>query len=103
VVALTGADSAVTVRVAVLDLDRRVAVVRAGDDDGRAFPHVLRGTLAAMFAEATWHVVVAFDDEVPERPEVLEVLAQASDWARDRACRLTVTTVAALAAAVPEG
>lgn len=91
-----------TVRVAVLDLDRRVAVVRADDDAGPAFPHVLRGTLAAMFAEASWHVVVAFDDDVPERPEVLAVLAQAAGWARDRACRLTVTTVAGLATATRE-
>lgn len=83
-----------TVRVSVLDLDRRVAVVRAVDDGQDTFPHVLRGTLAAMFAEPTWHVVVAFDEPLPYRPEVRDVLAQAASWASDRACRFTVTTLA---------
>ncbi len=81
-----------TVRVSVLDLDRRIAVVSAADDGYEAFPHVLRGTLAAMFAEATWHVVVAFEDEGPPRAAVAEVLAQAARWAAERDCRLTVTT-----------
>lgn len=91
---LAGAERAVTVQVAVLDLERRVAVVRAGDDGGDAFPHVLRGTLAAMFAEPTWHVVVAFEWEVPTRSRVLEVLAQARTWAAERGCHLTVTAAA---------
>lgn len=81
-----------TVRVSVLDLDRRIAVVRAEDNGYDTFPHVLRGTLAAMFAEATWHVVVAFDDDQPPRREVAAVLDQARIWSRERACRLTVTT-----------
>lgn len=82
-----------TVRVSVLDLDRRIAVVRAADDGYDAFPHVLRGTLAAMFAEATWHVVVAFEDEAPPRPPVEAVLRQAGRWAAERDCRFTVTTI----------
>ena len=94
VVVATGEGHAVTVRVAVLDLDRRVAVVRAVDNGEDTFPHVLRGTLAAMFAEATWHVVVAFDDDAPVRPAVREVLTQATLWAAERGCRLTVTTLA---------
>lgn len=92
-----------TVRVSVLDLDRRVAVVRAVDDGRDSFPHVLRGTLAAMFAEPTWHVVVAFDGDVPLRPRVFDVLAQAGTWAEDRGCRLTVTTLARAGAASRPG
>jgi hypothetical protein len=89
-----GAERTVTVKVSVLDLERRIAVIHAEDDGTDAFPHVLRGTLAAMLAEATWHVVVAFAWEVPDRPRVAEVLAQADRWARDRGCRLTVGTIA---------
>ena len=83
----------VTVRVAVLDLDRRIAVVRVSDDGCDAFPHVLRGTLAAMFAEASWHVVVAFEEDDPPRDAVAAVLDQAAKWAAERDCRFTVTTV----------
>jgi hypothetical protein len=78
--------------VAVIDLERRVAVVRAGDDGGDAFPHALRGTLAAMLAEPTWHVVVAFEAEGPARPEVARVIDQAREWARQARCRLSVTS-----------
>ena len=94
----------VTVRVSVLDLDRRIAVIRAVDDGYESFPHVLRGTLAAMFAEATWHVVVAFEDDATPRAEVADVLAQAGRWAGERDCRFTVTTVReAASVTAPEG
>jgi hypothetical protein len=89
---VAGAEQAVTVRVSVLDLDRRIAVVQAEDNGYDTFPHVLRGTLAAMFAESTWHVVVAFDDDQPPRREVAAVLDQAKVWSHERRCRLTVTT-----------
>lgn len=81
------------VRVSVLDLERRITVVRADDDGRPAFPHVLRGVLAAMLAEPTWHVVVAFADGLPLRPEVTEVLDQAKRWAGERECALTVTSL----------
>jgi hypothetical protein len=85
--------------VAVIDLERRVAVLRADDDGAQAFPHALRGALAAMLAEPTWHVVLAFDDEVPERDAVNDVIDQARQWADERRCRLSVTTYAGLARA----
>jgi hypothetical protein len=88
-----GVTRTVTVRLSVLDLDRRIAVIRAVDDGLDAFPHVLRGTLAAMLADATWHLVVAFDDYAPKRPEVAEVIDQAERWAKDAGCRFTVTTL----------
>jgi hypothetical protein len=90
---LLRAERTVTVRLSVLDLDRRIAVVRAADDGYDGFPHVLRGTLAAMLADATWHVVVAFEDDRAPRPEVAAVLDQAGRWARDAGCRLSVTTL----------
>lgn len=94
------------VRVAVIDLERRVAVVRAGDDGADAFPHALRGTLAAMLADPRWHVVVAFEAEGPARPEVAGVIDQAREWARRGGCRLSVTSlsdVPRLTAAVSDG
>jgi hypothetical protein len=100
VCAVAGAEQAVTVRVSVLDLDRRIAVVQAEDNGDDTFPHVLRGTLAAMFAEATWHVVVAFEDDQPPRSEVAAVLDQARTWSRERRCRLTVTTRREVSAAL---
>lgn len=81
-----------SVRLSVLDLDQRIAIVRAVDDGNAGFPHVLRGTLAAMLADATWDLVVAFDDLTP-RPAVEQVLDQARGWARDANCRFTVTTL----------
>jgi hypothetical protein len=89
---------AVTVRLSVLDLDRRVAIVRAADDGYDGFPHVLRGTLAGMFADATWHLVVAFEDDTPHRPEVVAVIDQARRWASDAHCEFTVTTLRDVAA-----
>jgi len=80
----------VTVRLSVVDLVRRIAVVRVCDDGRDAFPHVLRGTLAAMLAEPTWHVVVAEERHGPPREAVCEVLDQATKWAAERGCRLSV-------------
>lgn len=82
------------VELALVDLDRRLAVVRADDDGFPSFPHALRGTLAAMLAVPTWHVIVAFDPPAayPLRPPVAAVVDQATRWARERNCRLTVTT-----------
>jgi hypothetical protein len=88
-----GAERSVTVRLSVLDLDQRVAIVRAVDDGHDGFPHVLRGTLAAMLADATWDLVVAFDGLEPQRPAVEEVLDQARRWAADVDCAFTVTTL----------
>jgi hypothetical protein len=84
----------VAVELALVDLDRRLAVVRADDDGFPSFPHALRGTLAAMLAVPTWHVIVAFDPASarPFRPPVAAVVDQATRWARERNCRLTVTT-----------
>jgi hypothetical protein len=79
--------------VAVLDLERRITVISAVDDGLDSFPHVLRGVLAAQFAEPTWHVVVAFADDKAQPPAVREVLAQASRWAAEHACRFTVTNL----------
>lgn len=93
------------VRVAVIDLEKRIAVVRADNDGTAGFPHALRGTLAALLSEPTWHVVVALDDATVPSPAVAEVLRQASGWAREQGCRLTVASfsdvgrVAAAAAA----
>ncbi|HEU0132375.1 MAG TPA: hypothetical protein VFQ85_15435 [Mycobacteriales bacterium] len=81
------------VRLSVLDLDRRIAVVRVSDDGDPSFVHVLRGTLAAMIDDASWHIVVAFMDEEPPRPAVVAVLDQARRWAGDAGCRLSVTTL----------
>ena len=81
------------VRVAVIDLERRTAVVRADDTGAPGFPHALRGTLAAMLSEPEWHVVVAFGDDSPPRPEVAAVLIQAGDWAREGGCRLSVASL----------
>ncbi len=89
------------VRVAVLDLERRVAVVRAHDDGSDDFPHRLRGTLAGMLAVPTWHVVVAFLEETPPNVRTGEVLVQAARWASDGGCRLTVTCLADLAQVAP--
>lgn len=79
-----------TVRLSVVDLVRRVAVVRIADDGREEFPHVLRGTLVAMLAEPTWHVVVADERDAPPREAVREVLEQARRWADERDCRLSV-------------
>ncbi len=79
-----------TVEIVLLDLDDRVAVVRAADDGTTAFPHVLRGTLAAMLAVPTWHVVVAFDRGIAPGPHVTAVLDHARDWADERGCELSV-------------
>jgi hypothetical protein len=87
------AERTVTVRLSVLDLDRRIAIVRAVDDGHDGFPHVLRGTLAAMLADASWDLVVAFDDLAAQRPAVEQVLDQARGWAKDADCRFTVTTL----------
>lgn len=81
------------VRVAVIDLEQRTAVVRADDDGAPGFPHALRGALAAMLAEPSWHVVVAIGDDRPPRPEVATVLRQAADWAREGGCRLSVSSL----------
>jgi hypothetical protein len=81
------------VRLSAVDLLRRVAVVHIMDDGRDENPHVLRGTLAAMLSEPTWHVVVAFDEDGPPSTEVATVLAQAHRWAGERDCRMTVTTV----------
>ncbi len=78
------------VRVAVIDLERRLAVVRADDDGAAGFPHALRGTLAALLSDPTWHVVVAFGDDAPPRAEVASVLKQADAWAAEAGCRLSV-------------
>ena len=94
------------VRVAVIDLERRLAVVRADDNGAPGFPHALRGTLAAMLSEPTWHVVVALDDVTEPRPAVAEVLRQAAGWARERGCRLSVasfTDVGRVASAAAHG
>lgn len=80
-----------TVRLASIDLVGRVAVVRVADDGRDVFPHVLRGALAAMLAEATWHVVVARESDDPLRHAVTDVLDQARRWAAERDCRLSVT------------
>ena len=81
------------VRLSVVDLIRRVAVVRVVDDSRDEFPHVLRGTLAGLFSEPTWHVVVAFDDDQPPRHAVAAVLDQAKAWAAERQCRLSVAAL----------
>lgn len=78
------------VRLAVLDLVRRVAVVRVTDDARDELPHMLRGTLAAMLSEPTWHVVVALEGDAPIRHPVAAVLDQAQAWAAERGCRLSV-------------
>ena len=80
------------VRVAVIDLERRMAVVRADDDGKEAFPHALRGTLAAMLTEPTWHVVVALDEPDAPRAAVADVLTQARAWADEGGCRLSVSS-----------
>lgn len=82
-----------TVRLSVVDLVNRTAVVRVADDGRDEFPHVLRGTLAALFDEPTWHVVVALEQDEPVRAEVGEVLDQARRWADERDCRLSVTAL----------
>ncbi|HVF03753.1 MAG TPA: hypothetical protein VNA20_02830 [Frankiaceae bacterium] len=82
------------VRLSSVDLDRRTAVVRVADAEGDDVPHALRGTLAALLHEPTWHVVVAFERcerDLPLRPELGEVLDQARGWAAERDCRLSVT------------
>lgn len=86
------------VKLSAVDLLRRVAVVRVADD-GRdeLLPHALRGTLAAMLSEPTWHVVVAFETEAPHRDSVTQVLDQARHWAGEQDCRLTVTTLRGVA------
>jgi hypothetical protein len=82
--------------VARIDLNRRVAVLRVAEEVTPTFPHALRGSLAAMTSEAGWHVVVAFQHDVPYRPEVTGVIDQARKWAADTGCRLSVTTVGAI-------
>ena len=82
-----------TVRMALVDLVRRVAVVRVADDGRDELPHILRGTLAALLAEPRWHVVVAFDDDGPRRHKVGAVLDQARAWAVEADCRFSVTNV----------
>jgi hypothetical protein len=78
--------------VAVIDLERRTAVVRADDDGAAGFPHALRGTLAALLTDPTWHVIVALGDGRAPRSEVANVLRQASEWAREGGCRLSVAS-----------
>ena len=80
-----------TVRLSMVDLVRRTAVVRVIDDGRQEVPHVLRGTLAALFDEPTWHVVVAFERDHAVRDEVVAVLEQARRWAEEGRCRLSVT------------
>lgn len=87
-----------TVRLATVDLVHRVAVVRVVDDGRDELPHVLRGTLAALFDEPTWHVVVAFERDGDPRPAVAAVLEQARRWADERGCRLSVTALRDVAA-----
>ena len=87
-----------TVRVSVLDLVHRTAVVRVVDDGREELPHILRGALAAMLADPSWHVVVAFEAPGTPRDDVEEVLDQARRWAAERQCRLSVTTTRDLAA-----
>ena len=79
------------VRLSSIDLDRHVAVVRVRDDGRDAIPHALRGTLAAMFTDPSWHVVVAFDHDLPGNGRVGDVLDQARTWAGERDCVLSVT------------
>ena len=81
------------VRLSVVDLVHRVAVVSVIDDGSDALPHVLRGTLAGLFAEPGWHVVAAFDPDGPARSAVSVVLDQATVWADERGSRLSVTRV----------
>lgn len=83
------------VRLAVLDLDRRIAVVRAADDGVGSFPHALRGVLAAMVAVPRWHVLVAFDKggSGPDDPRVAAVLGQARRWGAECGCEVTVASV----------
>ena len=76
--------------MARIDLDSRVAVVRVHDDGTTSFPHALRGSLAGMLTDTGWHVVLAFQPEVPDRAEVTEVLDQARGWAAENGCRLSV-------------
>lgn len=78
------------VRLSSIDLDRHVAVVRVRDDGRAALPHALRGTLAAMLSEPSWHVVVAFDHDLPGDGRVGDVLDQARTWAGERGCVLSV-------------
>ena len=87
-----------TVRLSAVDLVHRTAVVRVADDGRDEFPHVLRGTLAALFDEPTWHVVVAFEQETPVRDEVNDVLDQDRRWADERDCRLSVAPLRDVAA-----
>jgi hypothetical protein len=56
-----------------------------------------------MFADPTWHVVVAFEEAGPLRPEVRQVLDQAERWARDRRCRFIVTSVPLLGTVIGTG
>lgn len=82
------------VRMALVDLVQRVAVVRVADDGKNELPHVLRGTLAALLAEPRWHVVVAFDDDNGDEPRpqaIGAVLDQARAWAAECDCRVSVT------------
>lgn len=81
----------VGVRLAVIDLVRRVAVVSVLDDGSKELPHVLRGTLAGLLGEPGWHVVAAFDPDGPARPAMSAVLDQAMAWAGEHNCRLSVT------------
>lgn len=83
-------------RLALVDLDHRIAVVRAADDGADCYPHVLRGTLVALFVEPGWHVVVAFDQGVAMRPAVDYVLDQAREWAYEHECLLTVSHAGAV-------
>ena len=91
------AEQTVAVRVTMVDLNRRTAVVHASDDEHPAFSHVLRGTLAAMLADPGWHVTLVFDGVVPERPAVAGVVDQAQRWAVANGCRLSVTTTTGVA------
>jgi hypothetical protein len=95
-----GTEQALTVRLAVVDLVHRIAVVRMSDDGRAEFPHVLRGTLAAMLSEPTWHVVVAKERDGPPRQAVSAVLEQAHVWAAERGCRLSVAPLAEVRAAL---
>ena len=81
----------VTVRLSVVDLVRRVAVVSVRDDGSNELPHVLRGTLAGLLGEPGWHVVAAFHPDGPGRPAVSAVLDQATAWATEHGCRFSVT------------
>ena len=90
------------IRLSVVDLVRRVAVVSVVDDGSDELPHVLRGTLAGLLGEPGWHVVAAFDPDGPARSEVSSVLDQATVWADERGAWLSVTPLRDIGSIVKE-